>query len=356
MANASAHSVPGEGAAAPLLSPWLSVLQIQRQAGKRAVAHQQAGLEGPDEGNGRGSRGPRAGEPGPARATSRYPDKDRFAGLQRQRGARWRAASQTATFGRSEALQTTRHEHGPRDFAGAARPDQGTRGPQEAIPSEQATEDIRTHTAALNAVKFVSENEPYRNHLLKAQLLAFMKRTMGMRSQAVRGQDFSTTNLLSVPSLEAHLNHGTPAFFRMPGNLYPTGSMAPSSSGQEPDPSLVAAAATLIHARRMLDHCRYGEDGPGNRRILKRSKARSWRPVPRYRRNLRRLFETRGSSLTLAPGATALIPRFQQGSEPFFSNSPEDIHAGHEVMIRHNQYCDFGPRNCAGKDSKEQFR
>lgn len=206
------------------------------------------------------------------------------------------------------------------------------------------TDAIRTDTAALDAVVYVSENDPYRSHVLRAQLRTFMERTMGVSRTPTRGENFATRDT-RVLSLAAHLTHWTPAFFDMPTDLNAAVVVAGGGAGvgATVDPIAIAAAVIRSHAQRMLSSGRFGENRPGRRRTLKAGKARSWNPVMRYQRNLQRLFPT----MSLPSMATTILPAFQSGSSPYFTGSTRlaDVPENHYVMKKGRTYYDFGARS-----------
>ena len=204
------------------------------------------------------------------------------------------------------------------------------------------SEAIRTDTGALDAVVHVSENDPYRTHVLRAQLRTFMERTMGVANRPTRGTNFATRDV-RVLSLAAHLRHWTPALFDMPGDLTAAVGVAGGGPGKTADPVAIAAAVIRSHAQHMLTSGRFGENRPGRRRVLKASMARSWNPVMRYERNLQRLFP----SLALPSEATTILPAFQNSSSPFFngSNRLTELPESHYIMKKGATYYDFGPRS-----------
>jgi hypothetical protein len=188
---------------------------------------------------------------------------------------------------------------------------------------------------------YVSEHDPYRAHVLDAQLQAFIRHTMGMELAVARGARAVASDA-RVLSLAAGLAQWTPALFRMPGDLEEALALA----GAAPDRAALAAAVILIHARRMLDSSRYGAAGAGDRRVLKPGIARDWAPIQRYQRDLRELFDTDRAPLAITSRATELIPAFQQGSAPFFASVADidDLPRNRFVMVHGGRYYDLGPR------------
>lgn len=206
------------------------------------------------------------------------------------------------------------------------------------------TDAIRTDTAALDAVVHVSENDPFRAHVLRAQLRTFMERTMGVSRTPTRGENFATRDTRAL-SLAAHLRHWTPSFFDMPGDLNSATVIAGggAGAGATVDPVAIAAAVIQIHAHHMLDSGRFGENRPGRRRVLKASKASSWNPVMRYERNLGRLF----TSMTLPSTVSTILPAFQTSVSPYFLGKDRlaDLPENHYIMKKGRTYYDFGPRS-----------
>ncbi len=207
------------------------------------------------------------------------------------------------------------------------------------------TAAIRKDTGALNAVVYVSEHDPYRAHVLDAQLQAFMERAMGAEVGVARGARAASSDV-NVVGLAADLAQWTPALFRLPEGLDEAVRLAGAAPGGEPDPAALAAAVILVHARRMLDSSRYGAAGPGGRRLLKPGIAERWAPILRYQRGLRELLDADRAPLAITARATELIPAFEQGSSPFFTGVADidDLPKNHYVMVHGERYYDWGPR------------
>jgi hypothetical protein len=203
---------------------------------------------------------------------------------------------------------------------------------------------IRTDTAALDAVVHVSENDPFRAHVLRAQLRTFMEHTMGVSPTPAPGENFQTRDT-RVLSLAAHLRHWTPGFFDMPDDLNAAISAAGgvgAGEGATAEPLAIAAGVIRTHAQKMLRTSRFGQNGPRRRRVLKADKARDWNPVMRYQRNLDNLF----AAGSLPAMATTVLPAFQSGSSPYFVGVTRllDLPENHYIMRKGRTYYDFGPR------------
>lgn len=206
------------------------------------------------------------------------------------------------------------------------------------------TNEIRMDADALNAVVYVSENDPYREFVFQAQLQTFLQRTMGVPANAPQGENFAIRDIPTL-SLAAHLEHWLPAFFNMPGDLDAALALSGGTREQVTDPAAAAIALTRIHASRMLDHNNWGRDDPDRRRVLKDNK-NGFKVISHYSSNLRKLFDTRRAPLEVTSQAVGLVPSFQRGSDPFFTstNRLDEIPAGHYVLREGNRFYDFGAR------------
>jgi hypothetical protein len=208
------------------------------------------------------------------------------------------------------------------------------------------TDAIRSDIETLNAIVYVSEHDPYREHVLRAQLKTFFMRTMGIPQYVIPSEQYPIADV-SILSLAAHLRHWLPAFFQMPNDLRRAVALAGSVSDQPQKLAAIAAAIISIHSQRMLNQSGWAYDGPEGRQLLDERKARNFKVILRYRRNLRKLLDTNRMPLTLSSFVTDLIPSFQLGDEPFFTNDTDlmNVPPNHYVMVdEHGRYYNFGSR------------
>ncbi len=183
-----------------------------------------------------------------------------------------------------------------------------------------ASEALRTDTHALWALVHASERDPYREHVLRAQLRTFLTQTAGVTAGGVVPSVVSSVEV-PVNTLALHLSHWLPSFFQYPQDMETAMRLAGPGVAAEADAgkkaSVRVAAVLRVFAHNML-HRGWGRRDRRRSLVILGDSYLRFDPMARFRLNLRAIFGT----VNLSPQATAIVPAFTSGSWRYFQSTP----------------------------------
>lgn len=188
---------------------------------------------------------------------------------------------------------------------------------------------IRTHRPTIKALIHVSEFEPFRDSVFKAQFAAFVEHSLGVT-------DLENAEQLSGDQDRSYfgsrLAHWLPAGFRMPRDLARSVKLARRNAPAWGVDDAVFLAATLkVFTANLLDGARYAEARPGGGRVLKEEYGGKWNMIRKWQNRMR---EFADGKLRISPGVSRIVPSFTKPAMPFFEVTTDlsTIPSGHHVL------------------------
>jgi hypothetical protein len=203
-------------------------------------------------------------------------------------------------------------------------------------------DEIRGDVPALEALIYVSEHDPYRLEILRAQFRTFCVSTLGIRPDHVEQSSQYISGDPDLIYFASRVAHWLPAWFRIPEDLE---RVLTISGGTNCNPAIFVAATMRVFSEKCVAHS--GTHRVGGRLVLRESVGDRFNMIAKWANRISQFYQQRTNRENLRVDARVreIMPCLRAFEPPIFnvvravSQLPERALA----LSEGERYVDCGP-------------